>query len=608
MMELIRGYGYKLNHLNNMEYKSLSIKSLLQGKIGNFINRGLKNKKIKVKNIPDYQLVKDITPSYTAKKNRVGIYKNAGGRKVVIKKVIYSIENLDSIYLRNEAYILKTLKKVKLHKIFPTFTDFIESENQVAFITEYFEGKNVDTLDKKIRCEIAAKALSVLRLLSKDLEKENFYNLPIRKPFYYLLSFPLSLVKVIQKNPSSIFKYLKFSIWFYTNYSCVALGDFKLGFVHRDLYPDNILYSFKNKEIKIIDWESAIVSDNLYDLSQIAMIYTQDFGSENMIKILGKYLTNNSEKRRLIGLAVFNSIQVLGNNQVNHPVFKQTEEFLDILASDFAPKIINKKSVFEIINSITMDVIDKFYKITRFSKKNKNKKIVLCYHSVGDTGWRFSTRINEFEKQLIYLKKNYKLLNLGDLLKSDKGGIHITFDDGYQDVIENALPLLEKENIPATMFALSNSQKANRLELDNDLPIINYDQIRVLIKRGWEIGSHTRTHANLAMINESELENEIVKSKLELEQNLKRPIKYLAYPKGIYSAKVMDIARKAGYEAAFTVEGFGLKNDTNKMKLSRISIEGNLTSKQFEALLSPIGIFVSGVFMEILRIKANLIK
>ncbi|HVT01504.1 MAG TPA: polysaccharide deacetylase family protein [Patescibacteria group bacterium] len=589
-----------------MEYKKLTIINLIKGKLGNIFSRFTKKSEIGVEGIEGYKMIKDLTPPYSvgSKKDRVGIYLNKKGEKVVIKKVLFSSENLDSIYLRNEAITLNYLKKFKA-KIVPEFVEIKEGKNQVSFITKLFSGQKLEDLDNKIIRKVSEVCIWQLRDLSKKIKNEKVNNLPVREPFYYLISYPLSLVKLIIKDPQNITWYLALSLLFYKNYLRVLYGDYKLGFVHRDIYPDNILFSKKTNEIKITDWESAIISDELYDISMFAMLYTKYFGAEEMSRIINEHIGNEAEKKRFFGLAIFNSIQTLSNNKVNHYVFKQTQDFLKLLTNDISKTIFYKKSPFEIVNLFTLDLINLFYKFTKLSKVNKKKKIVLCYHAVGDGIWRYSVTTENFRKQVDFLSKNYKIVTTDELLKEDKGGINITFDDGYLNVVDNAYPILKSKGLEATMFALGEYKNPNRVELDNSLPIINYDQIRELHKAGWEIGYHTNTHSNLGKINDTRLEEEIVKSKSIFEKKIGLKIKYFAYPKGIYSDKIVSFVKKAGYKAAFTTDGYEVKSSQDTAELSRISIEYPLTGSQFEALLSPIGLFVSGLFTKILMMKAK---
>tara|TARA_B100000686_G_C16749580_1_gene951625 strand:- start:659 stop:1606 length:948 start_codon:yes stop_codon:yes gene_type:complete len=62
---------------------------------------------------------------------------------------------------------------------------------------------------------------------------------------------------------------------------------------------------------------------------------------------------------------------------------------------------------------------------------------------------------SKFRQQLIFLKKNYNLVSLNNLInfeKSNKFNICITFDDGYKDNLTYALPILKEFNVPATIY------------------------------------------------------------------------------------------------------------------------------------------------------------
>lgn len=82
---------------------------------------------------------------------------------------------------------------------------------------------------------------------------------------------------------------------------------------------------------------------------------------------------------------------------------------------------------------------------------------VLVYHRIAkeiefDT-WNLAVKVENFEKQIKYIKENYQILRLDDNLKNvNENSIVITFDDGYADNYWNALPILEKYQVPATIF------------------------------------------------------------------------------------------------------------------------------------------------------------
>src|SRR5438552_4005432 len=94
--------GNKSHRQNNtMKYQKLTIFDVLRAKIGTMIHGFLPV--VVNPEIPGYKLIKDLTPSYTSTKNRIGIYENKEQKRVVVKRVISAIETLGSRYLKNEA-------------------------------------------------------------------------------------------------------------------------------------------------------------------------------------------------------------------------------------------------------------------------------------------------------------------------------------------------------------------------------------------------------------------------------------------------------------------------------------------------------------------------
>ena len=82
---------------------------------------------------------------------------------------------------------------------------------------------------------------------------------------------------------------------------------------------------------------------------------------------------------------------------------------------------------------------------------------VLSYHSISDDKSSISISTNIFEKQIIFLKKlSYESVNFDEIDANKKNQIILTFDDGYKDILINALPILKKYNFKATCFFVTN--------------------------------------------------------------------------------------------------------------------------------------------------------
>jgi peptidoglycan/xylan/chitin deacetylase (PgdA/CDA1 family) len=143
---------------------------------------------------------------------------------------------------------------------------------------------------------------------------------------------------------------------------------------------------------------------------------------------------------------------------------------------------------------------------------------------------------------------------------------HLSFDDGLQNVLSNAAPILDEEEVPFITFVNSAFAEASfeeivQLSRQNDeypAPVkrLTWNDMRCLCDRGFEIGSHTRTHARLSGLQAEpdRLRSEVLGSKLDIERELGRPCRYFACPYGeADDAAIMAAVADAGYEAAFAI-------------------------------------------------------
>ena len=104
-------------------------------------------------------------------------------------------------------------------------------------------------------------------------------------------------------------------------------------------------------------------------------------------------------------------------------------------------------------------------RLQRLEKLFTSKAIILMYHSISEPDidpWELTVSPSNFEQQLQVLQNSFKISSVTDIaLSLRKGGVKntavaLTFDDGYRDNFQIALPLLEKYNIPATFFLTNN--------------------------------------------------------------------------------------------------------------------------------------------------------
>jgi peptidoglycan/xylan/chitin deacetylase (PgdA/CDA1 family) len=132
--------------------------------------------------------------------------------------------------------------------------------------------------------------------------------------------------------------------------------------------------------------------------------------------------------------------------------------------------------------------------------------------------------------------------------------VGITFDDGYANVLENAVPELLKHSFTATMFIVTERiGGTNEWDGEPKWPLMSARQIAQTAALGMEIGSHSSTHTHLAGLSAGRLRAEITDSRRQLSELLGRPIHGFAYPYGNMDASARQAVRETGYEYACAV-------------------------------------------------------
>lgn len=179
---------------------------------------------------------------------------------------------------------------------------------------------------------------------------------------------------------------------------------------------------------------------------------------------------------------------------------------------------------------------------------------ILGYHKIGEhKGDHVPTVTPEaFEKQLAFLRRyRFEVWPLERLVAAlaakqriPRRVTAITFDDGYVETCTIAWPLLRRYEFPAMVFAAT---------AEVGLPgFATWAQLREMAQDGLTVGSHTIHHTYVPRAARQMLQQEFQESKQRLEQELGRMIRYLSYPVGGFTAEAQQLAREAGYAAAFT--------------------------------------------------------
>ena len=210
--------------------------------------------------------------------------------------------------------------------------------------------------------------------------------------------------------------------------------------------------------------------------------------------------------------------------------------------------------------------------------QRKLKIPIIMYHYVeyvkdpGDT-IRKSLDINPFvfEQQLKTFSENHyqtyfvkevpDILN-GKIAYSTQSAV-LTFDDGYEDFYTDALPLLEKYKIKATIYIIT--------DFLGRRGFLSKDQVRLLSKSKYvEIGSHTLDHIYLSAVKHDYAQEQIFESKQKLEKIIGQKVYTFAYPFGAFNEDDAQLVRQASYSAAVSTIFGSEQSLTNLFYLLRI--------------------------------------
>jgi peptidoglycan/xylan/chitin deacetylase (PgdA/CDA1 family) len=145
-----------------------------------------------------------------------------------------------------------------------------------------------------------------------------------------------------------------------------------------------------------------------------------------------------------------------------------------------------------------------------------------------------------------------------ELAKKEPGSkdVLITFDDGFLDTFEHALPVLQATGMKAIQFLvaglLGKTNEWQQRAGDVREPLMGAEHVRAWLKAGQEIGAHTLTHPKLTQLPPDRARAEIDGSRKLLEDTFGIPIRHFCYPYGDWNETIAKLVEEAGYETACT--------------------------------------------------------
>jgi peptidoglycan/xylan/chitin deacetylase (PgdA/CDA1 family) len=199
--------------------------------------------------------------------------------------------------------------------------------------------------------------------------------------------------------------------------------------------------------------------------------------------------------------------------------------------------------------------------------------MVLGYHRVAERDDDMTVRPSTFAQHISWLandRTHVPVVDVDDAARRPAGewprrAVAVTFDDAWQDVYTNALPLLRDAGIPATLYVPSG--------LIGNREYMTRAQVVECAAAGMRIGGHSRSHVDLRACNDAELERELRGCRADLEDLLGEPITRLAYPFGHLDPRVRAAVGAAGFTSAVSTQRAWARPNGDALCIPRSIVE-----------------------------------
>ncbi len=230
----------------------------------------------------------------------------------------------------------------------------------------------------------------------------------------------------------------------------------------------------------------------------------------------------------------------------------------------------------------------------------------LCYHSIAPEGPRYLTvSADLFERQLAALRRRQVAceglvgLTAAAAGRSPRRRAFITFDDGFRDNFETALPLLRQYEARAFVFVLPPllatgaafewpEVRDDRDRYPATMRSVTWSMLEQMKEGGFEVGSHTLSHPHLPQLGGEQLRQELWESRAAIKERL-GSCDTLAYPFGEWRPEVAAAAADCGYSYAFTLPTVGGQSRATPLTIPRVNVDYRDDERRFAAKLSPLG-------------------
>lgn len=223
--------------------------------------------------------------------------------------------------------------------------------------------------------------------------------------------------------------------------------------------------------------------------------------------------------------------------------------------------------------------------------KNGTRVPILMYHSVSENlfgrshpYYQINTSPEVFSQQMRCLHQaHYHTLDLCQLMNGLESGadlskaVVLTFDDGYQDFLTDAMPALRQCGFTATIFLATDRIQNTSVRMEG-VDYLTWREVRELQDQGISFGSHTVTHPDLRSLGPEQIEYELARSKEIIEDKLGIPVNSFAYPFSFpeedtnFTRFLLDELQNQGFQNAVTTILGRAGRNSNPFFLPRLPV------------------------------------
>lgn len=227
----------------------------------------------------------------------------------------------------------------------------------------------------------------------------------------------------------------------------------------------------------------------------------------------------------------------------------------------------------------------------------------MCYHRIAETGpealapYRLHPKV--FEQQVRWLRRHgYYSVSIAQWAEAMQRNaplpgrpVLFTFDDGYRDFAEVAWPVLDRHGFSALVFIVAGKAGGSAdwdANFGEPAPLMGWEEIVQLAREGVDFGSHSVSHRKLSTLGADEVIEECTRSRVILEENLKRPIWAISYPWDAHDQDVRRCVADCGFTVGVTTRPGRARLSDDPLALPRVQIFSDCSSRHFADLINEV--------------------